>query len=195
MHRAGNILSPVSAAPGRETESIISFSVSLFWSLGVFITKGDVGVGTIVGSAVFNVLVIIGLCGIFSGQVHTRSLRPATVCRHGCGFNSSVFTLSRQPISLSWWPLFRDAIFYILSIVVLILVRRRFKLLILTCCVGQWKVSSKRTRIEHTDLLLHVVGVMIAVCHRRILNIHPNISRDPRIYWKKMETFIYSCRL
>ena len=39
--------------------------------LGVFITKGDVGVGTIVGSAVFNVLVIIGLCGIFAGQVRT----------------------------------------------------------------------------------------------------------------------------
>lgn len=39
--------------------------------LGVFITKGDVGVGTIVGSAVFNILVIIGLCGIFSGQVDT----------------------------------------------------------------------------------------------------------------------------
>lgn len=39
--------------------------------LGVFITKGDVGVGTIVGSAVFNVLVIIGLCGIFAGQVCT----------------------------------------------------------------------------------------------------------------------------
>lgn len=39
--------------------------------LGVFITKGDVGVGTIVGSAVFNILVIIGICGIFSRQVHT----------------------------------------------------------------------------------------------------------------------------
>ncbi|XP_075902483.1 sodium/potassium/calcium exchanger 3-like [Nelusetta ayraudi] len=72
-----------------------SSAPELFTSLiGVFITKGDVGVGTIVGSAVFNVLVIIGLCGIFAGQ----------------------------PISLSWWPLFRDAIFYILSVVVLILV-------------------------------------------------------------------------
>ncbi|XP_032410789.1 LOW QUALITY PROTEIN: sodium/potassium/calcium exchanger 3-like [Xiphophorus hellerii] len=72
-----------------------SSAPELFTSLiGVFITKGDVGVGTIVGSAVFNILVIIGLCGIFSGQ----------------------------PISLSWWPLFRDAVFYILSIVVLILV-------------------------------------------------------------------------
>ncbi|XP_068181504.1 sodium/potassium/calcium exchanger 3-like isoform X2 [Antennarius striatus] len=72
-----------------------SSAPELFTSLiGVFITKGDVGVGTIVGSAVFNVLVIIGLCGIFAGQ----------------------------PISLSWWPLFRDSFFYILSIILLILV-------------------------------------------------------------------------
>ncbi|KAM9377747.1 LOW QUALITY PROTEIN: sodium/potassium/calcium exchanger 3 [Pholidichthys leucotaenia] len=72
-----------------------SSAPELFTSLiGVFITKGDVGVGTIVGSAVFNILVIIGVCGIFAGQT----------------------------ISLSWWPLFRDAVFYILSIVVLILV-------------------------------------------------------------------------
>ncbi|XP_026186120.1 sodium/potassium/calcium exchanger 3 [Mastacembelus armatus] len=72
-----------------------SSAPELFTSLiGVFITKGDVGVGTIVGSAVFNILVIIGICGIFAGQ----------------------------PITLSWWPLFRDAVFYILSIVVLILV-------------------------------------------------------------------------
>lgn len=40
---------------------------------GVFITKGDVGVGTIVGSAVFNILVIIGLSGIFAGQVEQTS--------------------------------------------------------------------------------------------------------------------------
>ncbi|KAJ3589033.1 hypothetical protein NHX12_009881 [Muraenolepis orangiensis] len=47
-----------------------SSAPELFTSLiGVFITKGDVGVGTIVGSAVFNILVIIGLCGIFAGQV------------------------------------------------------------------------------------------------------------------------------
>ncbi|CAL9706987.1 unnamed protein product [Knipowitschia caucasica] len=72
-----------------------SSAPELFTSLiGVFITKGDVGVGTIVGSAVFNVLVIIGLCGIFAGQ----------------------------PIPLSWWPLFRDSSFYILSIIMLILV-------------------------------------------------------------------------
>ncbi|MBN3291637.1 NCKX3 protein, partial [Polypterus senegalus] len=47
-----------------------SSAPELFTSLiGVFITKGDVGVGTIVGSAVFNILVIIGICGVFAGQV------------------------------------------------------------------------------------------------------------------------------
>uniref|UniRef100_A0AAZ3QZX1 Sodium/calcium exchanger membrane region domain-containing protein n=1 Tax=Oncorhynchus tshawytscha TaxID=74940 RepID=A0AAZ3QZX1_ONCTS len=47
-----------------------SSAPELFTSLiGVFITKGDLGVGTIVGSAVFNILVIIGICGIFAGQV------------------------------------------------------------------------------------------------------------------------------
>ncbi|KAM6953335.1 sodium/potassium/calcium exchanger 3-like [Aplochiton taeniatus] len=72
-----------------------SSAPELFTSLiGVFITKGDLGVGTIVGSAVFNILIIIGVCGMFAGQ----------------------------PISLSWWPLFRDASFYILSVLVLILV-------------------------------------------------------------------------
>ena len=37
--------------------------------LGVFVAKGDVGIGTIVGSAVFNVLVIIGLCAILCDEV------------------------------------------------------------------------------------------------------------------------------
>ncbi|TSQ81038.1 Sodium/potassium/calcium exchanger 3 [Bagarius yarrelli] len=71
-----------------------SSAPELFTSLiGVFITKGDVGVGTIVGSAVFNILVIIGVCGIFSGQ----------------------------NISLTWWPLFRDSFYYIISVLALIL--------------------------------------------------------------------------
>uniref|UniRef100_A0A665XFS8 Solute carrier family 24 member 6a n=1 Tax=Echeneis naucrates TaxID=173247 RepID=A0A665XFS8_ECHNA len=57
-----------------------SSAPELFTSLiGVFITKGDVGVGTIVGSAVFNILVIIGLCGIFSRQVHTLCQSQARV--------------------------------------------------------------------------------------------------------------------
>ncbi|KAF6732204.1 Sodium/potassium/calcium exchanger 4 [Oryzias melastigma] len=60
--------------------------------IGVFITHGDVGVGTIVGSAVFNILCIIGVCGIFAGQV----------------------------VMLTRWAVFRDSFYYILSVVALI---------------------------------------------------------------------------
>ena len=35
---------------------------------GVFFAHSDVGVGTIVGSAVFNILFIVGLCGLGAGM-------------------------------------------------------------------------------------------------------------------------------
>ncbi|XP_012658893.1 sodium/potassium/calcium exchanger 4 isoform X2 [Otolemur garnettii] len=60
--------------------------------IGVFITHGDVGVGTIVGSAVFNILCIIGVCGLFAGQV----------------------------VRLTWWAVCRDSVYYTLSVIVLI---------------------------------------------------------------------------
>ncbi|XP_035237167.1 sodium/potassium/calcium exchanger 4a isoform X1 [Anguilla anguilla] len=70
-----------------------SSAPELFASIiGVFITHGDVGVGTIVGSAVFNILCIIGVCGIFAGQV----------------------------VYLTRWAVFRDSFYYILSVVLLI---------------------------------------------------------------------------
>uniref|UniRef100_A0A8C7SSW4 Solute carrier family 24 member 3 n=1 Tax=Oncorhynchus mykiss TaxID=8022 RepID=A0A8C7SSW4_ONCMY len=72
-----------------------SSAPELFTSvIGVFITKGDVGVGTIVGSAVFNILCIIGVCGIFAGQA----------------------------VKLSHWTLLRDSAYYTLSIAALIAV-------------------------------------------------------------------------
>uniref|UniRef100_A0A671QJ11 Sodium/potassium/calcium exchanger 4-like n=1 Tax=Sinocyclocheilus anshuiensis TaxID=1608454 RepID=A0A671QJ11_9TELE len=72
-----------------------SSAPELFASIiGVFITHGDVGVGTIVGSAVFNILCIIGVCGIFAGQV----------------------------VFLTKFSVFRDSIYYILSVVALIAV-------------------------------------------------------------------------
>uniref|UniRef100_A0A3Q0RMK6 Solute carrier family 24 member 3 n=1 Tax=Amphilophus citrinellus TaxID=61819 RepID=A0A3Q0RMK6_AMPCI len=78
-----------------------SSAPELFTSvIGVFITKGDVGVGTIVGSAVFNILCIIGVCGIFAVQV----------------------------IRLSCWPLLRDSLYYTLSISALIVVRSSLRL-------------------------------------------------------------------
>ncbi len=43
-----------------------------FLNLGIFVTKGDVGVGTIVGSAVFNIVFVIGICGLFVNEVSFR---------------------------------------------------------------------------------------------------------------------------
>ncbi|XP_017269929.1 sodium/potassium/calcium exchanger 2 isoform X4 [Kryptolebias marmoratus] len=65
----------------------------LFTSIiGVFISHSNVGIGTIVGSAVFNILFVIGMCAIFSKEI----------------------------LNLTWWPLFRDVSFYILDLIMLI---------------------------------------------------------------------------
>lgn len=65
----------------------------LFTSIiGVFIANSDVGIGTIVGSAVFNILFVIGVCALFSHDV----------------------------LQLTWWPLFRDVSFYSSSLALLI---------------------------------------------------------------------------
>lgn len=37
--------------------------------MGTFITEGDIGVGTVVGSAVFNGLAVPAFCGLFAEQV------------------------------------------------------------------------------------------------------------------------------
>ncbi|XP_041650588.1 sodium/potassium/calcium exchanger 1-like [Cheilinus undulatus] len=66
----------------------------LFTSLiGVFIAHSNVGIGTIVGSAVFNILFVIGMCALFS----------------------------REVLHLTWWPLFRDVSFYIFDLILLIM--------------------------------------------------------------------------
>jgi len=39
--------------------------------MGTFITEGDIGVGTVVGSAVFNGLAVPAFCGLFAEQVQT----------------------------------------------------------------------------------------------------------------------------
>lgn len=65
----------------------------LFTSIiGVFFSNSQVGFGTIVGSAVFNVLFVIGMCAVFSKTL----------------------------LKLTWWPLLRDSIFYIIALILLI---------------------------------------------------------------------------
>ncbi|XP_033922307.1 sodium/potassium/calcium exchanger 5 isoform X1 [Melopsittacus undulatus] len=56
--------------------------------IGVFVTKGDIGISTILGSANYNLLGISAACGLFSSVVS----------------------------KLSCWPLFRDCLAYTVSV-------------------------------------------------------------------------------
>jgi sodium/potassium/calcium exchanger 2 len=58
--RSGGHYSP--AAGGSAPELFISL-------IGIFIAKSNVGFGTIIGSAVFNVLFVIGMCAFFSTSI------------------------------------------------------------------------------------------------------------------------------
>jgi sodium/potassium/calcium exchanger 2 len=71
------------AAGGSAPELFTSF-------IGTF-QKSEVGFGTIVGSAVFNVLFVIGMCSL----------------------------LSKEVLKLTWWPLFRDSTYYAIGLLVL----------------------------------------------------------------------------
>jgi len=65
----------------------------LFSSLFGTFAESEIGFGTIIGSAVFNVLFVIAMCSIFS----------------------------REVLTLTWWPLFRDCTCYTIGLVVLVI--------------------------------------------------------------------------
>lgn len=58
--------------------------------IGTF-RQSEIGFGTIVGSAVFNVLFVIGMCSL----------------------------LAKETLTLTWWPLFRDTSYYTVGLVML----------------------------------------------------------------------------
>ena len=65
----------------------------LFSSLFGTFAESEIGFGTIIGSAVFNVLFVIAMCSLFSKEV----------------------------LTLTWWPLFRDSTCYAIGLVVLVI--------------------------------------------------------------------------
>ncbi|XP_071559907.1 probable sodium/potassium/calcium exchanger CG1090 isoform X2 [Temnothorax nylanderi] len=60
--------------------------------IGVFFAKDDIGVSGVIGSAVFNIMFVISICGL-------------------CTATAS---------KLNWWPLCRDCFFYAISILVML---------------------------------------------------------------------------
>mmetsp|Transcript_23334 Transcript_23334/g.64890 ORF Transcript_23334/g.64890 Transcript_23334/m.64890 type:complete len:786 (+) Transcript_23334:387-2744(+) len=65
----------------------------LFSSLFGTFAESEIGFGTIIGSAVFNVLFVIAMCSLFS----------------------------REVLTLTWWPLFRDSSCYAVGLTVLVI--------------------------------------------------------------------------
>lgn len=63
--------------------------------IGTFITEGDIGIGTIVGSAVFNILAVAACCGIGAGMVNT--LLTITNILSGVLGKKSYLTLQTVP--------------------------------------------------------------------------------------------------
>jgi K+-dependent Na+/Ca+ exchanger-like protein len=70
----------------------------LFTNLFATLNQSDVGVGTIIGSAVFNVLVVIAACCILSTAP------------------------SSNPLTLTPWPVLRDFLFYSIGLIALAIV-------------------------------------------------------------------------
>eukprot|EP00418_Pyrodinium_bahamense_P030390 CAMPEP_0179135790 /NCGR_PEP_ID=MMETSP0796-20121207/64670_1 /TAXON_ID=73915 /ORGANISM="Pyrodinium bahamense, Strain pbaha01" /LENGTH=348 /DNA_ID=CAMNT_0020834829 /DNA_START=67 /DNA_END=1110 /DNA_ORIENTATION=+ len=107
----------------------------LFTSLiGALIAENDVGFSTIVGSAVFNVLFVIGLCGY----------------------------VSKIPIQLTWWPLFRDCTYYILG------------LSLLAFCAADWSIEVWEAAILFLSYIIYCVlmyfnGRLEALVKRAVL--------------------------
>lgn len=55
---------------GATVMAAASSSPELFINvIGTFVTEGDLGVGTIVGSAVFNILAVPACCALFANEV------------------------------------------------------------------------------------------------------------------------------
>jgi len=72
------------AAGGSAPELFTSF-------IGTFVSGSQIGFGTIIGSAVFNVLFVIGMCAVFS----------------------------KGELKLTWWPFARDVCYYSWSLLLL----------------------------------------------------------------------------
>jgi len=74
----------------------------LFTSLIGAFTGSNVGIGTIVGSAVFNILFVLGACAFYVGFTPDKNGNPTV-------------------LTLTWFPLSRDCFFYILSLCILMM--------------------------------------------------------------------------
>ena len=77
-------------AAGSSTPELATVIVS------VFSAKNDIGISEVIGSAVFNVIFVIALCGF----------------------------ITKTELPLNWWPLVRNCFFYTVSIFLMLIAIR-----------------------------------------------------------------------
>jgi len=76
------------------------------------------GFGTIVGSAIFNILFVISMSAFFS-RPREEVVRRRKILEETGKLVTDPWP--REPLPLTWWPLFRDAMSYVLGLSVLAL--------------------------------------------------------------------------
>ena len=94
LNRISSCLKIKPDVAGATFMAVGSSAPTLFISvISIFFTEGDIGLGTIVGSTIFNTLFIIALCGIATSVT----------------------------LELNWYPMLRDSVMYVLSVFVLMI--------------------------------------------------------------------------
>ncbi|XP_032230933.2 sodium/potassium/calcium exchanger 4 isoform X2 [Nematostella vectensis] len=128
-----------------------SSAPELFTSIAGVTVDSDVGVGTIVGSAIFNLLVIIALTAAFSGQVLQLDWRP--LLRDSVAYSLSIAFF----IIFSWdgkFEMYEAAVLLILYIAYIVVMKFNPKLMDLLAEVGPkgGQVSPQGQPTEVTNL-------------------------------------------
>ncbi|KAL5247803.1 hypothetical protein ACHWQZ_G019631 [Mnemiopsis leidyi] len=106
-----------------------SSAPELFTSLAAVTNNSDIGVGTIVGSAVFNILIIISLSAILSKNVLLLDWRPLTRDAFFYGISIVMFSAFAWDGMFTWWESLVTLLYYFIYILALKFNPALFKLL------------------------------------------------------------------
>jgi K+-dependent Na+/Ca+ exchanger-like protein len=156
---------------GATLMAVGSSAPELFTSLFAVIRPGDtanVGAGTIVGSAIFNILVIIGASALYRGA------------------------------RLNWQPVVRDMLFYVASILLLLLAFWDGKIvlgealgfvgvyIVYIVAVVHWHKILPHKDVDPIEVLEEGernIGGLHALVRRALSYVIPNCQKNERVYW------------
>lgn len=85
--------------------------------ISTFVTDSDMGVGTIMGSLMFNILGVTSLSALLLPAVRAQRILKFDSCK----IISKIFRFFFQPTKLDWWPLTRDCTILTINILFLLI--------------------------------------------------------------------------